>query len=309
MKKILLTGSNGFVGLHLIRELLKNNYSVVGCGITENNFIESSAFEYLKLDLSKANDVKLIDFSDIESVIHLAGLAAVGTSFDNPSEYINVNMGIEINLFETALKQKCFPKFLIISSGSLYDSSKSMPITEKSLIHPNSPYSVSKLGQENLANYYSSRGFNCIIARPFNHIGPGQGLGFVASDIANQVIRIKNKQLDKISAGNLKTKRDYTDVRDIVRAYRLLLEKGKPGEIYNICSGTSISGETLLNKMFEISDIQPETTVDKTKIRLTDIEDIYGSYTKLNKDTGWSPEISLDQTISDILADWSSKTA
>ena len=201
----------------------------------------------MTLDLNNPNDVEKVDFHGIDGVIHLAGLAAVGTSFSEPMNYINTNIGIEVNLFETALKQKAYPRFLIISSGTLYDPKAELPLIETSGVLPSSPYAISKLGQEQSAQYYSQRGFECIITRPFNHIGPGQGTGFILPDITKQVIEYEQGSSREILVGNLDAKRDYTDVRDIVRAYRLLIEKGRPSEVYNICSGRPLSGHEILD--------------------------------------------------------------
>jgi GDP-4-dehydro-6-deoxy-D-mannose reductase len=160
MSKVLVTGSNGFVGTHLLKELRDNNIEVVGVGgpMPAGNE-HSSTDQYYELDLSSRAEAEKIDFSDITGVIHLAGLAAVGPSFENPMNYITTNIGIQTNLFEVALAQKSFPKFLVISSGSLYDAKASMPLTESSSVIPSSPYAVSKIGQEQMAGYYGQRGF------------------------------------------------------------------------------------------------------------------------------------------------------
>lgn len=301
MKKIMVTGANGFVGTHLLKELLLQNFEVMAIGgKIENVTDEDLNVEIIETDLTNPTKTNMLNFKNIDAVIHLAGIAAVGPSFNEPLKYINTNIGIQINLFESAIIQDLRPRFLIISSGSLYDPSAGLPLNEKSLVAPNSPYAVSKLGQEQMAQYYSSRGFECIIARPFNHIGPGQNLGFILPDLAKQVIGIENK----VQVGNLDAKRDYTDVRDIVKAYRLLIEKGLSGEIYNICSGKPISGNSLLKKLIRQSGRNVEITEDPEKMRPTDSPIIYGSHDKLTKDTGWIPEIDINTTIKDVLEDW-----
>lgn len=297
--KVIVTGANGFVGTHLTTELGKEKIETLLIQGSEKGTSISSG--YLSLDLSDRRQTGKIDFSGVDGLIHLAGLAAVAPSFDNPMEYINTNMGIEANLFEEALRQKVFMRFLIVSSGSLYDPNAKLPLNEQSAVSPTSPYAVSKLGQEQLAAYYASRGFECIVARPFNHIGPGQGPGFIVPDLASQVLAAKRSGHTEIKVGNLKTKRDYTDVRDIVRAYRLLLEKGKPGETYNICSGRSLSGQEILNGLTEAAGVSLNTTVDQTKFRPADVMNIYGSYEKLHKDTGWQPAININHTLKDVI--------
>ncbi len=305
MSKVLVTGANGFVGQHLVRELAEHGFSVIGVGGPIGAKDKSPHVEkYLELDLTKSEQAAKIDFSDVLGVVHLAGLAAVGPSFDDPMLYVNVNIGIEINLFETALKQNVKPRFLIISSGTLYDAKAPLPLTEESPVDPNSPYAVSKLGQEQMALYYASRGFESIIARPFNHIGPGQGPGFIVPDFAEQIIKVEKGEAQEVMVGNLDAKRDYTDVRDIVRAYRLLLDKGNSGEVYNICSGTARSGHEILDGLLKASDGHAEVKQDPAKMRPSDTPEIYGSHDKLAADTGWQPEIKLETTLADVIADW-----
>jgi len=302
MKKILITGANGFVGQHLAKELKDNNYSVMGIGGNIGlNKEPENIDEYMVVDLLDKKEVDKIDFGSIDGIVHLAGLAAVGPSFDNPMQYIETNIGIEVNLFETCKKQNVKPKFVIISSGTIYSPDNAMPLSEESSVLPNSPYAVSKLGQEDMAKYYESIGFEVVIARPFNHIGPEQGLGFIVPDLTKQIIDFKSGESTQIMVGNLDSERDYTDVRDISRAYRLLLENGVSGEIYNICSGSPISGKKILSTLIEIVDITPKITIDKSKLRPSDNPLIFGSYKKIYKDTGWKPEISLDKTLKDIL--------
>jgi len=311
MSKLLVTGANGFVGQHLVKELADNGLPVIavaGSQRTANN--DQRVENYLTLDLTKPEEAKKIDFTGIDGVIHLAGLAAVGPSFDRPLYYVTTNVGIETNLFNAALTQKAFPRFLIISSGSLYDPAGTMPITEASPILPGSPYAVSKLAQEHMAQYFSKRGFESLIARPFNHIGPGQNPGFIVPDLAKQVVDVERGTADKVMVGNLASQRDYTDVRDIARAYRLLLEKGRSGEIYNICSGTSRSGQELLEGLLKSSEKQPVVEQDPAKLRPGEGADIiYGNHDKLTADTGWQPEITIEKTLSDVIDDYRSRSS
>ena len=302
MKNVLITGINGFVGSHLLNELITYDYKVFGVGQEKQS--HQNLNNYYSVDLNNNDAVNKINFSSLDYVIHLAGLAAVGPSFENPIQYLNTNLDIQINLFEACLKQNSFPTFLIISSGSLYNPDQKLPLDEKGLIEASSPYAVSKIGQEELAKYYRKRGFKCIIARPFNHIGPGQGLGFIASDLAHQIFdNLKNKK-NELLVGNLEAKRDYTDVRDIVRGYRLLIEKGLDGETYNLCSGKSYSGKSLLDKMLNFEKLNFKLVKDPLKYRSLDIKNIYGSYKKINQATGWEPLFDINQSIKDILSYW-----
>ncbi len=307
MKKVLITGVNGFVGNHAVNEFANNGYEIVGVGGPQRGLVNEKIGTYVAADLTDREAVAQIDFRDISAIVHLAGLAAVGPSFDAPMEYVNTNIGIEVNIFEEALAQGSKPRVLVISSGALYDPSADLPITEQSPVNPSSPYAVSKLGQEQMAQYYGQRGFEVIIARPFNHIGPGQGLGFIVPDLAKQVIDFERGNAKEVLVGNLDAKRDYTDVRDIAKAYRLLIEKGVPGEVYNISSGRALSGHEILERILGAADVAPPISQDQTKLRPSDNPVIYGSYEKITRDTGWKPEVELEKTFSDVVVDWRSK--
>lgn len=305
MKKVMVTGANGFVGQHLVKELSGNGVSVFGIGgdigvAGKLPYVD----EYVVLDLNDASAVSKINFKDIDGVIHLAGLAAVGPSFDEPLKYIDVNIGIEINMFEAALAQGAKPKFLIVSSGSLYDPKAPLPLTEKSAVIPSSPYAVSKIGQEQMAFHYGLRGFESIVARPFNHIGPGQNPGFLVPDVAQQVVASEKGGQSEIMVGNLDAQRDYTDVRDIARAYRLLLEKGVSGETYNICSGKAVSGHDMVDGLLKAAGSSASLKEDPAKMRPSDTPVIYGDSGKLTAATGWKPEIPLETTLADVIKDW-----
>ena len=300
MSKVIVTGASGFVGYHLAHELSTSGARVIGIAQDQNSTLENVSYQ--QIDLSDRNEVRSkLDYSGIDGVIHLAGMAAVGGSFDEPLKYINVNSAIQINLMEAALEQNSHAKFVVVSSGSVYGPNNPLPLTEKSATLPTSPYSVSKLAQENLAQYYAYRGLHCIIARPFNHIGPGQKAGFIVPDLACQVEEAKKSGQSEIRVGNLSTERDYTDVRDIVRAYRLLLDTGQSGEIYNICSGVAHSGTEILNTLADIAGVKIYPVKDDSKNRPIDNPLVYGDFTKLSEVTGWKPEIKLEQTLTDFM--------
>lgn len=304
---ILVTGAAGFVGGHLVKELANNGHTVTAAVNNNENAPNGTTGAYA--DLSKADEVvNNIDFKNIDAVIHLAGLAAVGPSFDAPLKYITVNSGIEINLYEACIAQGAKPKFLVISSGSLYNPGSPMPINEQSAVESSSPYSVSKITQEELAKYYSNRGFKYVIARPFNHIGPGQNPGFIVPDFAKQIVSGERGEISEIMVGNLSAKRDYTDVRDISRAYRLLVESDNTnGKTFNICSGNSVSGQEILDSLLAKSNAKLNVVQDPARMRPSDIQEIIGDHSSITAETGWQPQIPLDQTLSDALEDWRSK--
>ncbi len=306
-KRMAITGINGFVGKHLTRELVDNNIEVVGIGREDSVDPEIAELlnEYIHQDIAEGwPDIQ----PPVDAVINLAGLAAVGPSFDHPQDYININSAIVTNMCEYYLKQDKKPRIISVISGAIYSPDQPMPLTEDSEIALNSPYAVSKVLNEKQLAYYRGRGLGCIAVRPFNHIGPGQLPGFLVPDL---IEKLKNtNDVDFIEVGNLKTRRDYTDVRDVAKAYRLLAAADNlPHDTYNVCSGKSHSGEEILEKIKEQMGKEGILAkVDRSKIRPNDPMDIYGSADRLTQDTGWNPSISLDETISDALASTAVKT-
>lgn len=305
-KTILVTGVTGFVGRHLIRELRQLGHKVVGLGQgkLEDREITRLLANYYKCDLVNPKKVSALDLSGVDVVINLAGLARVGDSFKDPALYERVNVEVLTNLAGELLKQKASARMVAISTGAVYDPDQPMPLTESSkTIKSGSPYAESKLHMEQAIPELRERGLDCVVARPFNHIGPGQSEGFLLPDLYYKIIAAKNLG-GAVKVGNLSTKRDYTDVRDIVRAYTLLaLAPNLNHGIYNVCSGKSRSGdeilESLLNTMGLSGQIAVET--DQSLIRPSDPANLYGSYKRLHEETGWKPTVPLEQTIKDFV--------
>ena len=304
MNTVLVTGAKGFVGEHMVNRLLKNGYSVVGVvNNTTKHQLKSDDYCCVQADLTDKHQVEAIDFKNIDFVIHLAGLASVGPSFDKPEKYITTNTVIELNLYEEAIKQGVRPRFLIVSSANVYDPSNTSPISEEANTGPNTPYGLSKLYQEELAFYYAKRGLECVIARPFNHIGPGQGEGFILPDLTKQVVECEKGLKNSILVGDLSTSRDYTDVRDVVIAYEHLMTEGKSNNIYNICSGQPTTGEEILRELLKLSSVKSKIKKNET-FRPSDYPVIYGDNKKIHELTGWHNTYTLGQTISDTLNYW-----
>jgi GDP-4-dehydro-6-deoxy-D-mannose reductase len=301
IQTVAITGVNGFVGKHLVRELVERGHRVVGIGreAAAHQSIANNLYKYWSSDL--ALDWPTI--GAVDSIIHLAGLASVGQSFSQPQQYIEVNSAMITHMFEFYLKQTTKPRFVIISSGAVYSTNQKMPLTEQSKTGHSSPYVIGKMLIELQTAYYRQRGLDCIVMRPFNHFGPGQGPGFLVPDLLHKVRQLNGH--DKLSVGNLSTKRDYTDVRDVVRAYQLVATNPKPlpHNLYNVCSGKSTSGEDILQTIFKIKGLGQTITVypDKDLQRPTDAADIFGDNTLLRKDIGWQPEIPLRTTLKDCV--------
>lgn len=300
-KKIVITGVNGFVGKHLAHQLAQKGYSITGIGISEDIAPETKALleNYIQQDIAKSWP----EIYDVDAIINLAALAVVGVSFAQPQDYISVNSSILTNMCEFYLKQDKKPRIISISSGTVYSPFQKMPLSEDSEITFSSPYVISKILNENQLSYYRSRGLDCISVRPFNHIGPGQLPGFLIPDLLEKLYSAKKEKINYIETGNIKTRRDYTDVRDVVRAYSLLIEADSLRyKTYNICSGRSYSGEEVLETLKEITGTQDISyVIDSSKIRPNDPPDIYGDYGRIYEDTGWRPQISLETTLRDCV--------
>lgn len=298
---IVVTGINGFVGKHLTRTLIDSGHSVIGVSQedTPHEQIADKLIEYIGCNL--ADQWPTIN-NHVDAIIHLAGMAAVGASFDKPQLYININSSIVTNLCEHYLTNELKPRILLVSSGAVYSPNQPMPISEAAEVQFSSPYAVSKILNENQAAYYRSRGLDCVIARPFNHIGPGQLPGFLVPDLIEKITS-RTAPTDPINVGNLASKRDYTDVRDVTRAYMLIAtSKAQPKQlIYNVCSGKSVSGEEMLNTIAEALEIEtPTTNIDQSLIRPNEVMDIRGNSNALSDEFGWQPQIDLVTTIRDI---------
>lgn len=306
MKRIMVTGINGFVGKHLAYELSRQKTSIVGVGreTQPHNEIADLLDNYVACDLANKESVGSLSFDGVDAVISLAGLARPAESFKNPELYKSINVAVLSNICQQLVNKKLSPRVIAISTGTVYATDQAMPLTENSrLAKDGSPYAISKILMEEAARTAQSQGLDCVIVRPFNHIGPGQEPGLLVPDLYEQIL--KAKQTDGVmKVGNLKTKRDYTDVRDVVRAYvRLAVTENLTHDTYNVCSGKSVSGETVLHTLLGAMDLTKSVSVevDPARIRPTDLPDLYGSYDWLHQDTGWQPEIPFEQTIRDFV--------
>ncbi|MBI2588983.1 NAD-dependent epimerase/dehydratase family protein [Candidatus Saccharibacteria bacterium] len=303
---VLITGVNGFVGKHLARELKKRGVKVIGVGreVSLAPELQNTLSDYWVCDLTHKAAVTKLPLKSIEGLISLAGLARVGDSFADPEKYEAVNVGVLANLCQDLLGKKLNPRIIAVSTAAVYEPNQPLPLTENSkLTKDGSPYAMSKLLMERSASQFRARGLELIIVRPFNHIGPGQEEGFLVPDLFAK-LRAAKFSGETIKVGNLSTKRDYTDVRDVARAYAdLALAGSLDYDLYNIGSGKSVAGQQMLNLLLEKTgksgQIKIET--DSSLLRPNDIADIFGSYQRLNQQTGWKPLIPLEKTIEDFV--------
>lgn len=306
MINILVTGINGFVGIHLARELHSRGCKVTGVGRnnTANPSLASLLDNYFVCDLTNSNEVAGIPLKDITAIVNLAGLSNLGASFGQKELYRKVNVGVLNVIGERIMELGLKTRVIAVSTGAVYSSNQPMPLTEKAkLIEKGSPYALSKLAMEAESARLRKLGLGCYVARPFNHIGPGQKVGFLVPDLYQKIIDAIARN-GTVLVGDLTTKRDYTDVRDVAKAYAdLALSEHLDKHIYNICSGRSIPG----SKIFDIlaANIPGakgiETKRNEAFIRPSDPKDLYGDNSSLVDQTGWKPEITLEQTIKDFV--------
>lgn len=287
-----VTGGHGFVGSWLVRHL-----QAAGDHVTAPHAGE--------VDITDADAVaKALDAAAPDAVYHLAGFAHVGQSWERPGDVFRVNAEGTLNVLEAARPGKV--RTLVVSSAEVYGTVQpnDLPLTEDSPVRPVSPYAASKAAAEVLAlQAWLGRGTPAMVVRPFNHTGPGQSPDFVVPAFAKRI----RSATDVLKVGNLTPRRDITDVRDVVRAYRLLIERGEPGGVYNVCSGTDVAIEELVTRMVDIAGLRGtlRIEVDPDLLRPADVPVLRGDPTRLANATGWKPEIPLDQTLNDVLdATW-----
>lgn len=303
--RVLITGASGFVGRHLIEHLQSSNpdYELHGTVFLPDTGLPSNMTWHTADLRDETVTHQLIEQVKPDQIYHLAGQAFVPQSFESPWDTMETNIRSQLNLILACLAISIKPRLLITASAEIYGAAATMPITEATPLQPSSPYSVSKAAQDLLGlQYYLSHDFPALRVRAFNHFGPGQSDRFVAPAFAMQIARIEaGLQPPVLEVGDLTAQRDFTDVRDIVRAYRLIIEQGQPGEAYNVASGQVRSAQDLLDILLSYSSIQIEIRVDEARLRPSRIPILQGDYTRLHQATGWQPLIPFEQTLRDVL--------
>jgi GDP-4-dehydro-6-deoxy-D-mannose reductase len=296
-----VTGVNGFVGRHLARELHAHGHRVIGVGRDDELADELAEVvdAYLPADLTLGWPEEAAG----DAVIHLAGLADVGASFESPQRYLDANSAMVTRLGEHLLATGRRPRVILASTGGVY-APNSDPIDESAPTAMTSPYVVSKIVSESQLEYYGTRGISGIVVRPFNHIGPGQGRGFLVPDLIHAATAAIADGTS-LKVGNLDTRRDYTDVRDVAVAYRLLAEASSLRSArYNICSGSATSGRAILDLILAALGAEGmDVETDPSRLRPTDNPVVTGSAARITDELSWGPRIDIRQTILDTVAD------
>jgi len=312
--RLLITGITGFVGSHMAEYALAQGAEVFGSARwrsrTENVDHLRPRITLIESDLRDLSSVRgLVEAANPSHVIHLAAQSFVGASWQTPAETLSTNIIAQVNLLETIRGLRIQPRFLAVGSseeyGMVYEDE--LPIRETNPLRPLSPYAVSKVAQDLMGyQYFKSYGMPIIRTRAFNHTGPRRGDVFVESNLAKQVAEIEAGLCEPtIRVGNLKPRRDFSDVRDIVRGYWLLLERGDPGEVYNLCSGRAWAIQEVLDFLLAQSTVKGiQITADPARLRPSDVMVLEGDPSKIEKATGWKAEIPFERTLTEVLDYW-----
>jgi GDP-4-dehydro-6-deoxy-D-mannose reductase len=313
--RALITGITGFAGSHLAEYLLAEHPDVEVFGTyrwrsrMDNVEHFRSRVKLLEADLRDYTSMyNALERSRPDFIFHLAAQSFVPSSWTAPNETLTTNISGQTNLFEAIRSLHLDPVVQIACSSEQYGLvlPDEVPIKETNPLRPLSPYAVSKVAQDYLGyQYFQSYGLKAIRTRGFNHTGPRRGQVFVTSNFCSQVAAIElGLQEPVIRVGNIEAIRDFTDVRDMVRAYWLAVNHGKPGEVYNIATGSGIRIRELLNRIIALADVEVKIEVDPDRLRPSDVEILIGDSSKFRADTGWEPRIPFEQTLQDLLAYW-----
>lgn len=305
--RVLITGAGGFVGQHLLNHLASADPGAELHGtVLHTRDGAHLAIVCHTVDLTVPNQVDAL-VSDLrpDRIYHLAAQASPRLSFQDPWGTLANNIQGQLNLILACREAGIQPRMLIVSSAEIYGPGDGSAITEDAPLQPTSPYGVSKAAQDLLGlQYFLSDKLPILRARPFNHFGPGQREGFAAPDFAMQIARIEaGAQEPVLEVGNLSPQRDFTDVRDIVRAYRLIVERGKAGTAYNVASETARSIQEMLDTLLSFSRSKITVRVNPARFLPVDVPVRLGSAARLRADTGWQPQIPFEQTLLDLLND------
>lgn len=292
--RALITGATGFVGPHLVAHLESAGDQVTGIGHANGpDLLDGDAWQ------------RLVSDAQPEVIYHLAGFSDVGASWKNPRSAFRLNAEGTMSVLEAA-RLNDVQRVVVVSSADVYGiaSPASLPLAESAPIQPRSPYGASKQAAEAIAHQYSRGwGLDVIVVRPFNHIGPGQSPNFFAPAIATKIAKAEVAGGGLVTHGDLSPERDFTDVRDVVRAYRLIATNGRNGSTYNVCTGKAVAMSSILDDLISAAMVPISTEPDPELVRPVDLPVLRGSFDTLREDTGWEPSIELNETLVDVLAD------
>lgn len=312
--RVLITGITGFVGSHLAEWALERGAEVVGAlrwrSNTEHIEHVRDRLTLIQSDLRELSSAReLVERAAPDYIVHLAAQSVPAASWQTPAETLMTNAISQMNLFEAIRQLAARSRFLVIGSSEEYGLvyPEELPVRETNPLRPLSPYAVSKVTQDLMGfQYWKSYGLDVVRARAFNHEGPRRGDAFATSNFAKQIAEIEaGLRKPVVEVGDLKPSRDFSDVRDIVRGYWDLLERGTAGDVYNLCSGMDWTIERMLTLLLAQSTVGSiEVRTDPTRLRPSDILVLRGSFAKIESAVGWRPRIPLEQTLGDLLEYW-----
>jgi GDP-4-dehydro-6-deoxy-D-mannose reductase len=292
--RALITGGKGFVG-HWLAAHLKDGGDEVAVIDLETDVADGAAVRRVMADVAP------------DAIYHLAAMTHVGESWDDPSRVLRVNVLGTAEVLAAARTLPASPRVLVVSSAEVYGvvRPEQLPLNEQTPAAPASPYAASKLAAEAVA-LQAWRGFDqpVLVVRPFNHIGPGQSPNFFVPALAKRIVEAKRSGAGSLSVGTLSTRRDFTDVRDVVGAYRLLVERGEPGTVYNVCSGRDVAMAEVAAQLLELAGADLTFETDPALVRPVDVPVLRGDASLLRSTTGWEPTIPLATTLADVLSSW-----
>jgi GDP-4-dehydro-6-deoxy-D-mannose reductase len=303
-RRVLVTGADGFVGGHLHAELVETGLEVISGVSVESVAMPNSLPFDLRDPLSVEGMVS--QAAPFDWVVHLAAITFVPDSERSPGAVMDVNLLGTVRLLDAVRKHAPRARVLFVGSSEAYGPPLSLPVAESHALNPANPYAISKAAADQYCGYASMAfGLNIVRTRSFNHSGPGQSSEFVLSSFARQVAEIEAGRREPVlRAGNLDVARDFLHVYDVVRAYRALLEKGRAGEAYNVCSGRSVPLREVLDSLFATSKLEIDVQTDPGRLRKRDNAEVRGSRDKITADTGWEPRLSLDDLLHDLIEYW-----
>ena len=311
--KALITGISGFVGTHLTKHLLEHtDWQIAGTVFGPYGSIKPwwDRLEIYPAELSQLEVVAFIlEEVEPECIFHLAAQPLVSLSHRDPWGTLENNIRMQLNILQALVELEMLDtRVLVVSSSEVYGQvqPEELPIRETQPFRPANPYAVSKIAQDMLGlQYHLTHGVQTIRVRPFNHIGPGQRLGFVVPDFAQQIAAIEVGQSSPMMCvGNLAVRRDFTDVRDVVDAYHLLITKGEPGQVYNVGSGQSHAIQEVLDTLLSMSQVEITIESDPDRMRPSDVPDVVCDTSRLRDQTGWRPATPFEQSLADVLDYW-----
>lgn len=312
--KALIIGGSGFVGSYLSSHLKNDCHMDVAVTKMPNENFDSNTIPAYDLDiLKKESIIELFKTFQPDYIFHLAAMSSVAMSWKNPGLTVDINIKGALNVLDALRDSELKARILLIGSGEEYGRIKpeETPLKEDNLVRPGNIYAATKACQNMIGKIYADAyNLDIISVRAFNHIGPKQSSIFVVSDFSKQIAEIEAGISEPIlKVGNLNALRDFTDVRDVVRAYSLLVQKGLSGETYNVGSGKAVTIRSILDSLLQLSSSNITIVEDPQKVRPIDIPEITADISKLNDITGWYPEIPISQTLKETLDYWRNITS